>query len=170
VFDDDRNFAGFATNPPVTTFAESRNFEDAAAVALSTIQKTFEYGMILLFRGGELRPWKWAGSFIPTSPQISAINLDKPSVFRIAYRTSLPYHGYVVTSEVNAQFFNEWLSGMLPKHLTLVPILLDGQMAGMILGITNGTIAYKSSLGMMENLAGDLAQTFIRLQARAKAA
>lgn len=163
-FDREQTHPGFAVTPPVESLAQCLSYDDAAGVALGTILTTFEYGMILLFRGGAFRPWKWTRNFAPQVSEPSIIDLTKPSAFRVAYRTCLPYHGYVVASDENTKFFSEWLGGALPKHLTLIPLTIDGKLCGMALGITNGEIAYKSSLSAMESLGRELSQTFARLQ------
>jgi hypothetical protein len=169
-FDHDHTLSGVTQAPQVKSLDECQNYEDAASFTLSETMKTFEHAMVLLFRGGELRPWKWSSTFTPKSSDIPAVSFEDPSVFRIAFRTCLPYHGYVVSSDENAKFFDQWLGGQLPKHITLVPMMIDGQLCGMLLGITNGEIAYKASLGVMQNHAAELARAFKRLRSAQKAA
>lgn len=92
------------------------------------------------------------------------IELEDPSVFKIVFKTGKPYHGYVVTNPVNQKFFNEFYRGLLPKHATIVPIMVDARMAGMILGLTNSKVDYRQSLRLMERLSFDLGRAFSKLR------
>ncbi len=139
--------------------------DEAGAQALLQVCNIFETGMILLFKDGTLQPWKWTDLLLSVkgdSPD--DIDLREPSIFKVVFRTAKPYHGYVVTSTVNQKFFNEFNRGLLPKHATAIPIMIDGRMGGMILGITNAKIDYRQSLRLMERLGFDLARVFKMLR------
>lgn len=138
-----------------------RTLDEAGAQVLLQASSVFETSMILLFKGENLEPWKWSDLFLSVrGEKPEAIDLGDGSFFKIVFRTAKPYHGYVVTSPINQKFFNEFYRGMLPKHATIVPIMIDSRMAGMILGFTNGKIDYRQSLRLMERLALDLARVF----------
>ncbi len=140
---------------------ECQSVDEVGAQALLQACHSFETAMILLFNDGVLMPWKWSDLFLSVKKnKPDPINLGPVSFFRTVFRTSKPYHGYVVTSEVNQKFFNEFYRGMLPKHLTIVPIMIDGKMAGMLLGCTNTKIEYRQSLRLMERLASNVAKMF----------
>jgi hypothetical protein len=159
------------TNVGEIPLDQCKTYDEIAVQALITITKTYEHGMVLLFQAGQLRPWKWSDRMQSQSHgRPSPIDLSKRSIFRIAYRTCLPYHGYVVASPENDTFFAEWYNGQLPKHVTLMPMLINNQLIGMIMGLTEGQVGQKSSLRLMESLAHDIAANFKRLRESKKPA
>ena len=92
-----------------------------------------------------LIPWQW-NSYCQQMRGTQAqeeekISLKERSVFRVVHRSQQPYHGYIVVSPVNQQFFNQWNGGGVPEHITICPILINKdiyiQMKGMILGFNN---------------------------------
>ncbi len=144
---------------------DCHTFDQIGAQVLLQVQGGFESGMILLFQGGHLMPWKWSDLMLSVKGEHpDPIQLDDPSVFRIVYRSALPYHGYVVTNPTNQKFFNEFSRGMLPKHMTIMPIMIEKQMCGMLLAISNQDVQLRQSLRMMERLAFELSRGFKRLR------
>lgn len=144
---------------------ESRSIDEAGSQSLAQVSNIFEVSMILLFRDGSLLPWKWSDLFLSVKgDRPDAIDLDEASIFKIVFKTGKPYHGYVVTNPVNQKFFNEFYRGMLPKHATVVPVMVDSRMAGMILGFTNSKVDYRQSLRLMERLSFDLGRVFTKLR------
>lgn len=141
------------------------SIDEAGAQALLQACNIFETAMILLFKDGELQPWKWSDLFLSVNGEKpEPIELKDPSIFKVAFRTAKPYHGYVVTSVTNQKFFNEFYRGMLPKHATVAPVMIDGRMGGMLLGFTNSKIDYRQSLRLMERLSFDLGRVFKNLR------
>lgn len=144
---------------------QCRSVDEAGAQALLQACNIFETAMILLFKDGELLPWKWNDLFLSVKgDKPDTIDLAEPSIFKVVFRTAKPYHGYVVTSTVNQKFFNEFYRGVLPKHATVIPIMIDGRMGGMMLGFTNSKIDYRQSLRLMERLAFDMSRVFKSLR------
>lgn len=144
---------------------QCRSIDEAGAQAIMQACNIFETAMILLFKDGDLLPWKWNDLFLSVhGDKPVPIDLIEPSIFKVVFRTAKPYHGYVVTSEVNQKFFNEFYRGMLPKHATVIPVMLDGRMGGMLLGFTNSKIDYRQSLRLMERLSFDLSRVFKSLR------
>lgn len=144
---------------------QCRSIDEAGAQAIMQACNIFETAMILLFKDGDLIPWKWNDLFLSVhGDKPVPIDLVEPSIFKIVFRTAKPYHGYVVTSEVNQKFFNEFYRGMLPKHATVIPVMIDGRMGGMLLGFTNSKIDYRQSLRLMERLSFDLSRVFKSLR------
>jgi hypothetical protein len=144
---------------------QCRSIDEAGAQAILQACNIYECAMILLFRGGDLVPWKWNDLFLSVrGDKPEPIDLVEPSIFKVVFRTAKPYHGYLVTSEVNQKFFNEFYRGMLPKHATITPLMIDGRMGGMVLGFTNSKVDYRQSLRLMERLSFDLARVFKSLR------
>lgn len=144
---------------------QCRSIDEAGAQAILQACNIYECAMILLFRGGDLVPWKWNDLFLSVKgDKPDPIDLVEPSIFKVVFRTAKPYHGYIVTSEVNQKFFNDFYRGMLPKHGTVTPLMIDGRMGGMVLGFTNSKIDYRQSLRLMERLTFDLSRVFKSLR------
>lgn len=147
------------------------SYDELGSAGLAQVLKIYEHGMILLFQKGELRPWKWTELLLSVKGDApSAIDLTSASIFRIVYRTTLPYHGYVVSSPVNDTFFKDFYRGKLPKLVTITPIMTGGKQAGMLMGITEADVNFKASLRRMEELTQGISKTLERLRAAKKAA
>lgn len=140
-------------------------YDDLGEQALIHCLNSFEHSIIFLFQGGELRPWKWTNGLHHSDPENpQAIDLTSPSIFRIVFQTRLPYHGYVVPNGINNLFINSFFGDHIPNQVTLVPINLDHQIGGMLMGTTDAVVDYKSSLRTMELLADEVVNNFLRLR------
>lgn len=147
------------------------SYDELAQQALMQVLRTFEYGVILTFQDGKLKPWKWTDQLhVASEKALSPIDLSSPSIFRIVFRSCLPYHGYVVTSPVNDAFFEVFHEGKIPKHVTLLPVLMGNQIGGMLMGLTNNDVDYKMSLKSMEALSKEVSKNLDRLKSGKKAA
>lgn len=146
------------------------NYNDLGAQVLLRVQKIYQQGMILLFQGGQLKPWKWTDNLAAVnSGNPTPIALEDASIFRIVFRTCLPFHGHVVPNPINDLFFTEFRGGVTPAHVTLMPIMIDQQIGGMVMGLTDAEVDYKNSLRKMETLTHEVAIHLKRLRG-AKAA
>lgn len=134
-----------------TTLAEVANH------AFAKFSRYFDRHMILLMKGFELRPNVWAGNWNLKSIKPNAINLDQASIFRIVSRTKLPYHGYTKPSVVNDLFFAEWTNANPPAHVTVVPLIVNDQLIGMIMGATDSSLDAKVALMDAERWVQDIA-------------
>ena len=153
------------SRPGVTDFHQCYTFEEATDLAFSQMKGLFQKGIMLVFQGGQLRPWKWTGNVqYAGRGKASYIDLSTPSIFRIPYNTSLPYHGYVVPNEINNEFFKEFNGSVLPKHVTIMPLKVSGNIAGMLMGITDEKIDLRHSLRQMEGIAENVSQAFSRIR------
>ncbi len=141
------------------------SYDDLAMQTLLRVQNIFENGMILMFQGGQLRPWKWTDMMLSVhGSTVKPIQIQDASIFRIVLRTSLPYHGYVVPNPINNTYFNDFNRGKTPNHVTLVPILIERQISGIIMGLSDVEVDYKTSLNRMQQLAKDVSQELKRLR------
>lgn len=141
---------------------------DELMTAVSTqIASIFEQGLVLSYIRNELRPAKWSDLvWSAKGEKPDAISLDSPSLFRVVFRSSLPYHGYVTANPVNTLFFNDFNRGILAKHVTLVPVMVSGQLNSMIMGVSLGGIDFKATLAAMEKLAVDYASQLEKFRAK----
>jgi hypothetical protein len=151
----------------VTEFAHCGSYEDVTDVAFKKMHGIFQKGMLLIFQSGQLRPWRWTGNIIYAGKgKPNSIALETPSLFRIVYNTCLPYHGYVVASPVSTAFFAEFHGGRAPAHVTLMPIMVNGQVAGMLMGTTEEEVNLKTSLREMESMVSHINQAFTRIRGK----
>lgn len=112
----------------------------------------FERAMLLLFHNSELKVWKASDGWQQDKTRDTAIDLTFPSIFRIVKETKLPYHGYVVGNQINDAFFTTWTKGTVPEHLTIVPVLYEKNLIGMLLGATSKQKASEISLERIQGL------------------
>ncbi len=112
----------------------------------------FNECMVLRIDGEKASPWRWDENFKKRKAEPDPISLVGNSVFRIAYKTHMPYHGYVIGNLTNDAFFNKW-HGSTPEHVSIVPILLEERVVGLILGVANKDVASKASLQLLERVA-----------------
>jgi hypothetical protein len=142
-----------------------QTYDDLGAQVLLKINETFEHGMILLFQNGELLPWKWTDLLHSVRAQKpTPVPLQEASLFRIVFRTCLPYHGHIVLNAINSAFLNDFNRGKTPAHITVTPILIDRQVAGMLLGMTDQEVDFKMSLQQMELLTFEVSRELKRLR------
>jgi hypothetical protein len=136
--------------------------DDLGAVALSHILQSFNGAMILIMEDGILKPWKWSDFLThPKNSEMTSILLDKPSIFQIAARSKLPYHGYTRPSEVNNAFFNAFQNGRTPPHVTIAPVVVKGIVCAMLLGLMVKGSGTRSMLSQMESLADEFGRNLL---------
>ncbi|MES2965905.1 MAG: hypothetical protein V4760_18635 [Bdellovibrionota bacterium] len=155
----------------IVALAQCANYDELASSALGRVLSKFDVGMILLFQNGLLKPWKWTEMMYSVKgDEPDPIDLDHASIFRIVFRTCLPYPGYVVGNPVNTQFFNAFHRGVTAKHATIMPVLINKKVAGMILGLANHEVDLRKTLGEMEVLSAEFGTHLDRVKNIKKAA
>lgn len=108
-------------------------------------------------KAGKLKVIASHGNWSPTESSVQMpIHLEEPSIFRIAVRTRLPYHGYVVPSETNEKFFQSWGLVGWPEHVTLVPIKENKKVFGVLLCLGAKSANTPEALHMVEETAQQL--------------
>lgn len=144
----------------------SRSLDELGTYTLVHILKHFDGAMILVSKEDEtLQPWKWSDMLTSANnANLSSISLETPSIFRIVYRSQLPYHGRVAPSDINTAFFNAYFNGLLPAHATLVPVFVERKFAGMILGISNKPVAQNPGLREMESIAAKASEQIAKFK------
>lgn len=101
-------------------------------------------------QGQACKPVAWDENF--SSAQCETINLASPSMFRIVNTTSKPYHGSVTLNEANEKFFNEWNKKEIPAHVTIVPLISNQKVIGMLVGFGDSTANNKAILNNVEKI------------------
>jgi hypothetical protein len=115
----------------------------------------FEKAMILSVDKNETKAFvvAWDSGFDGKHKEDSIIPLKTPSMFNIVAATSKPYHGYVSLNDINEKFFESWNHGEIPDHITIVPILFQEKLVGMLMGFADKSAYNKASLQLAENLS-----------------
>jgi hypothetical protein len=150
-----------------SNFDHAQSFDDVAGTAFKKMGIHFQKSMLLVFHQNQLIPWRWTSKWEYKGAKApAAIDLAKPSFFRVAFNTLLPYHGYVSPSEVNDIFCQDWYNSEKPKHISVLPITINGNVAGIILGLTDNTdiLDYKYSLQFMEELASQISKAYQKIK------
>jgi hypothetical protein len=115
----------------------------------------FEKAMILSIDKNETKAVvvAWDSGFDGKNKEDSIIPLKTPSMFNIVAATSKPYHGYVSLNDINEKFFETWNHGDIPDHVTIVPILFQEKLVGMLMGFADKSAYNKASLTLAEKLS-----------------
>lgn len=146
-----------AHGTPVGDIRAAKTFEDIASISVASLLSTFEASVFFVFADEKPLPYKWTELLQSVKGETpEAINIKEPSIFRIAVRTCLPYHGYVRPSSVNLAFYNQFNRGIAPNHVTLIPILYNNHLIAMLMGLSNQEVSatvYKESLGKTQTIA-----------------
>lgn len=119
---------------------------------LAEMKKTCEQAMLLLFHNDSLKVWRATDDWHQDKSRSDLIDLSSASIFRIVKQTKLPYHGYVVANPINDSFFQTWNKGKTPQHVTIVPVLYEQNLVGMLLGTASFEQAPKISLESLQAL------------------
>ena len=115
-----------------------------------------------------VKPILWdGGDFDIKKPSMVEFSLKIPSIFRVVSGTQKPYHGYVVTNDLNEAFFESWNHGQIPDHVTIVPLMDNDLVVGMLMGFGEKAAYNKSVLQFSENAAKELSEKILRSHAKA---
>ena len=136
-------------------------------IILSDLSNYFEKSMILLFNDGELKPWKWTSNWQQDNTRSMTVDLKMPSVFRIVNESKQPYHGYVVPNTVNDAFFTTWNQGTYPEYLTILPMVVENNLFGMLLGTTTKLRGERIKLYRLLDQAKEIGQRLIEVRSAA---
>lgn len=133
------------------------------------LHSQFSRSMVLKVESGAYKIWQKDDRWNPRveQPDDYLIETQSPSVFRVVYRTKLPYHGRVAASEVNDHFFHSFGLPGSPECLTLAPIKKNKKVIGALLAIGGQEQRSGDSLNFVRDLAKKFAE---KVEAPAKAA
>ncbi len=117
---------------------EEVNLENLDPVFLENILRSldsiFDNKVLFFVKEGKLTPAHWDKSFVPKST--NPLNtLDKPSIFRIAFKSRDKYFGEIYKNEVNDLFFDNWMGGQYPDRVTILALLNSDRVFGLFLGV-----------------------------------
>lgn len=122
------------------------------------LHSQYEKTMILSFDAEEenFHPHFWDNRFVSGSASHNSVPLKNPSVFKIVSVTQKPFHGPIVVNEINEKFFDNWNQGVMPSHVTIVPLVINGRMAGIVMAIGEKSCNTYSVLKFIENCTQEL--------------
>jgi hypothetical protein len=83
----------------------------------------------------------------------STVPEDQPSFLRIVLKTRLPYHGHLVASPLHKDLMTTWGFSELPGCVTAVPILIESQLWGILVGVGDESHQSMNPLKMVEGQA-----------------
>lgn len=147
-----------------------QTLEELATHTLSAVARHFTGGLIFVAKSEGMTTWRFAAPFRTPRKPFGVLSFEKPSLFRIVDRTHLPYHGHTSPAAENDRFFKAYLGGKAPAHVTLVPVILNKKLLGLILGVADSEIPFRHILPIMEALAKDFGENYARLETKAVAA
>lgn len=130
---------------------------------LTRSQNYFYSSMILVYHNKTITPSYWSGNWSKPD-KIEPINYSSPSIFRIVMKTKHPFHGKPRPNISNNEFFKVWMKGSYPEHITLVPILINKKIYGVLLGCASKTRIKQFQLKHVENLAKQVAEKIVALK------
>lgn len=137
---------------------------DGATGVINSMKKHFDQAMILIYQNNVLKALKWDSSWKKEAHAQASIDLKSASIFRIVFDTKFPYHGYVIPNPINDAFFHGWNQGKYPEHVTIVPILENKNIVGMLLGTCTKQAAQKFQVRHIESIAEECLTKVIRDQ------
>jgi hypothetical protein len=146
-----------AAKSQIKSAIKNPSLEPWVEKAFREIKLEYQKVMILLKQGDQLKPWRWDEDFVASQPVNNPFSMVSPSPFRIVQRTQKSYHGYVVENDHNRKFFEQWNQGQKPDILTVVPILNQSNLIGVLLAIGAATADTKGCLQLMEDKGQELA-------------
>ncbi len=94
------------------------------------------------------------------------INMRVPSPFRISFSTKKPFHGKIHDNKVTNQFFKIWLNDLKnyeSLYLTLIPVLNDQIVIGLLLFLRSNKENSKASLEFAITLGESLGDELKKL-------
>lgn len=146
--------------------SQCKDLESLATTILGGWSGFFDKSMILLLQGGQLQIWKASGQWTGNPQPGTIIALDTPSIFKIVLDTKYPYHGHVTPGPVNDFFFANTNSGVFPDHVTVVPMVHDRRVLGMIFGGCKKESGRNVPLQRIENFTRSFAGYLVGLSSK----
>lgn len=91
--------------------------------------------------------------------QSTPIALDTPSLFRIVFKTRLPYHGFAVDSPAHREVFAQMGLKTHPSCVSAIPLFDHNALCGMLVAFGEESAQTPKALERLQKVADDLAST-----------
>jgi hypothetical protein len=125
--------------------------------AFAKIREDFSGAVILRCRDANAFLLKWDTQVsVDTKATDSAIALDTPSLFRIVYKTRMPYHGFAVASEVHQKMFEHLGLKEIPQCVSAIPIIYNNNLVGILLAFGDENAQSAKVLEKLQHVADQL--------------
>ena len=147
--------AAAAPEPQSIKHHSQNIYRDQFQEIFAKSQAHYQKSMLLRVSGNSVVAGDWDSQFHATNSPEEPISLNQPSIFRIVKQTMKAYHGYIAVNDVNEKYFDEWNQGQIPDHVTVVPVINEEKVIGMIVGFADKNINKKLSLSLLEKLADE---------------
>lgn len=119
----------------------------------------FEAKMIVTRLDEGFVPRYWSAHWYPKNPQqCPFLNINEPNIFRIAYRSQRPFHGPISPNPVNEDFFAFWRNTEYPQQITVQPVVQEGQVIGMVVGVPKEPGQQNKKLRLIAQVSEKVAQ------------
>ena len=144
----------------------SIDWQKIAEQTFAKMEKYYIQSMLVTLNGRNLWPKTWNAKWSRSADENAIpIPLGAPSIFQVVFKTQKPYHGCVFKNSINDQFFKFWNEEKTPKHMTIVPIIAQGEIRAMLLGTAEPDIKFNKSLKAMEKWAKEISDSLNNNQA-----
>ena len=144
---------------------ECETLDEISKQALHHLLRDFKAAMVIVREKDGLIPWQWTEGFAsPKNSTIESISSESPSIFSIVSHSKQPFHGSVRPSEENTKFFAAFGQAQMPQHASVVPVLIQGKIMAMIMGINDQPMDYRYTLPSLEKLAADIAIQVVKFR------
>ncbi len=128
------------------------DWKEIGELIFPKMEKYYRQTMIMALDGHNLWPKSWNNQWNePSLEEVTPTPLGTASIFEIVSKTQKPYHGPVFANPINNHFFSFWDSNKLAKYITIVPIIVHGQIEAMLIGTSDSEINSRRRLSAMEN-------------------
>jgi hypothetical protein len=155
----------FIPKGEVRPIFECETIEQISEQALLILLKDFKAAMVIIREKEGLVPWKWTQGFAsPKNSTIKSISLETPSIFSIVMQSKQPFHGSIRPSDENNKFFAAFDQAQMPHHASLVPVLIEGKIMAMLMGICDQPMDYRYTLPPLEKLAVDIGLQVVKFR------
>ncbi len=130
----------------------SQHFE----AVIKEVATIYPHVIVFRYNSTVAEPLEWNTNTQILNAQSAKMSLDAPSLFRIVFKTKMPYHGFVVGSQEHLRFFGEINKGTLPKCVTALPLKMNGQEFGVLVAFGDKDLHTVETLTKIENIVGQL--------------
>lgn len=127
-----------------------------------------DYGMLMWIEpsgGGHYLPRYVNGDWQMTQKSWETpVNIVDANIFRIAFRSSLAFHGEISDNPANQKYFDMWTRGNKPNFATVFPVAHEDHCYGFIVGFIAGIeFSSTASLKKLTTLVSLAKPNFIKL-------
>lgn len=116
--------------------SSAKSLEELAAWIFQQQRKCYNHSLLLSFSSPNLKVTYWEKGLSPSDGKcFEAFSAASPGIFRIIARSKQPYHGHVVDSPANREFFTQWGFAEYPANVSGYPIMDGNEVHGVLLFI-----------------------------------